>query len=108
MYTILRLRYKDTLTYIMILVDDLCSNYDFLTYDFSRNIFVDESFTTDSFITKTGCNVSKMMEKIEQLLHEKGLKALMYEDIREFEEMDIEAIHVPESYQFMSDSSDSV
>lgn len=89
----------------MILVDDICSSYDFLTYDFSRSIFVDESFTTDSFIGSTGADdIGEMIEKIDRLLVEKGLEALMYEDIREFEEMTIEAIHVPESYQFLSDS----
>lgn len=100
MYTVLRLEYKDIVTYIMILVDNICSNYDHLTYDFSRNIFVDESFTFDSFRGENTDNISKMIEKIDELIVKKGLKTLMYEDIKEFNGINIEAIHIPENYQF--------
>ena len=100
MYTTLRLEYDGTITYLMILVDDLCSNYDFLTYDFHKNIFINESFTEDSFKVGKKNNISTMIEKIYQLIKNKTLKSLMYDDITEFKDMNIEAIHIPENYRF--------
>lgn len=100
MYTILHIEYKMIITYLMIIEDDLCSDYTFLTYDFSKNIFVNESFNTDSFKTINIDDIPEMMEKIDKLINNKSLKSLMYEDINEYENMSIESIHIPENYQF--------
>ena len=105
MYTILRLQYQESITYIMILVDNLCTNYDYLTYDFNKKIFVDESFTNDSFQTNDTHNIPEMIEKIDHLIKKHSLEKLMYTDINNFEDMTIEAIHVPENYQFKSDEN---
>ena len=104
MYTILRLNYKGIITYMMILVDDLCSNYDYLTYDYTRKIFVDEAFSTDSLqnITNTKDAIT-MIEKIGKLIDEKTLKTLMYEDVTEYDDLMIEAIHIPENIKFKND-----
>ena len=101
MYTVLRLEYKKNITYLMILVDNFCSNYDFLTYDFRRHIFVNESFTTDSFITEN--HICEMIEKIGILVTEKGLEYLMYKNIKRYNGINIETIHIPENYQFIED-----
>jgi len=104
MYTILRLNYKGIITYMMILVDDLCSNYDYLTYDYTRKIFVDEAFSTDSLQNFTDTeDAITMIEKIGKLIDEVTLKTLMYEDITEYDDINIEAIHIPENYQFKND-----
>ena len=104
MYTILRLNYKGIITYMMILVDDLCSNYDYLTYDYTRKIFVDEAFNTDSLQNTTYTDdVITMIEKIGKLIDEVTLKTLMYEDITEYDDIKIEAIHIPENIKFKND-----
>lgn len=51
-YTILRLEYNELITYMMILTGELCNNYDFPTYDNTKSLFVDESFTTIVLLTK--------------------------------------------------------
>jgi len=103
MYTTLRLEYNGSITYLMIIVDDMCSNYDFLTYDFQKNIFVNESLTKDSFKTGEKNNINTMIEKINHLIKKYTLKSLMYENITEYEDMNIEAIHIPENYGFKED-----
>lgn len=108
MYTILRLKYKNAITYLMILTNKICNSYDFLTYDTSRSTFLDESFTVDSFITcrETEENVINIMiEKIGSMIEELGLEYLMYNEIKEYENMSIESIHVPEGYYFKYDET---
>ncbi|RAP49909.1 MAG: hypothetical protein BZ138_07165 [Methanosphaera sp. rholeuAM270] len=107
MYTILRLEEKGILTYLMIITNKICSTYDFLTYDTTKEIFVDECFTYDSFITttdKTG-DVNALIEKIGNMIKEVGLENLMYKKISEYEDMTIESVHVPECYQFKNDDT---
>ena len=102
MYTILRLEQEDIRTYIMILVDNSCSQYDFLTYDKNKSYFIDENFSYDSFITKEN-NTEKirdMIKKIGLMIENIGLKSLMYNNITEFQGIRIESLHVPENYQF--------
>ena len=102
MYTILRLEQENILTYLMILVDNSCSQYDFLTYDKNKSYFIDENFSYDSFITKEN-NTEKirdMIKKIGLMIENIGLKSLMYNNITEFQGIQIESLHVPENYQF--------
>ena len=102
MNTILRLEQENICTYIMILVDDTCSQYDFLTYDKNKSYFIDENFSYDSFITKEN-NTEKirdMIKKIGLMIENIGLKSLMYNNITEFQGIQIESLHVPENYQF--------
>jgi len=85
MYIILSLNYKGIITCRMIIVDDLRTNYDYLTYDYTRKIFVDEAFNTDSLQNTTYTDdVITMIDKIGKLINEKTLKTLMYEDINEY------------------------
>ena len=59
----------------MILVDDLCTNYDYLTYDYTRKIFVDEAFNTDSLQNTTYTDdVITMIDKLGKLINEKNTK----------------------------------
>ena len=59
----------------MILTDNTCSIYDFLTYDNQSSSFVDENFSKDSFITKNENprKISKMIEKIGDMINSMGL-----------------------------------
>ena len=102
MYTILRLEQENILTYLMILVDDTCSQYDFLTYDKNKSYFIDENFSYDSFITKENNTkkIKQMIKKIGLMIEKIGLKSLMYNNITEFQGIQIESIHVPENYHF--------
>ena len=102
MYTILRLEQEDIRTYIMILVDDSCSQYDFLTYDKNKSYFIDENFSYDSFITKENNKdkIKDMIKKIGLMIEKIGLKSLMYNNITEFQGIQIESLHVPENYRF--------
>lgn len=105
LYTVLRLEDENILTYIMILADDTCSHYDFLTYDTKRKIFVDETFNEDSFIIKTEdkTRITSMITKIRNMIHEYSLKRLMYEDISAYDTLKLECIHIPENYCFILD-----
>lgn len=107
MYTILRLEENKLITYIMILVDDNCSSYDYLTYDYTKALFVDECFTTDSFQTeRKKVDIDKvkcMITKIGRLIEERGLEYLMYNEVKEHDGISIEAIHIPENYTFKND-----
>ena len=106
MYTVLRLEYHDLMTYLMILVDDICSNYDFLIYDFREKIFVDEGFNADSFKTEKEIEEQQLcsfIEKIGKMIEIVGLKHLMYDDVTCFEDMNIESIHIPEAFKFKTD-----
>ena len=102
MNTILRLKQDNFLTYMMILTDNTCSIYDFLTYDNQSSSFVDENFSKDSFITKNENprKISKMIEKIGDMINSIGLKSLMYDNLQEYKGIKIESIHVPEEYTF--------
>lgn len=102
MYTMLRLEENDMITYILILTDNTCSQYDFLTYDTIYDIFVDECFTYDSFLTQQGNNEDKknMICKIGEMINEIGLQKLMYKKIKEYKGIKIETIHIPECYSF--------
>lgn len=110
MYTILRLEEEDIRTYIMILVDDTCSQYDFLTYDKKKSYFIDENFSYDSFITKENNDekIKEMIKKIGLMIENIGLSYLMYNNINEFEGISIESLHVPEDYKFKFNESYSV
>jgi len=102
MYTILRLEEDGLVTYLMILTDDTCSVYDFLTYDSRRSLFVDENFSYDSFMGRS-CESSRlkvMIEKIGRMIEEVGLHDLMYDHITEYDGMYVEYVHVPENYTF--------
>lgn len=108
MYTILRLEYKDNITYLMIVTNNICNTYDFLTYDTRKSIFVDESFTYDSFMTQhkpKKLDMEEMIIRIGDMIRDVGLKKLMYCPITEYRNMKIESIHVPEEYYFMYDES---
>ena len=108
MYTILRLEYKDNITYLMIVTNNICNSYDFLTYDTRKSIFVDECFTYDSFITKhetKNRDIKEMISIIGNMIQEIGLENLMYEKISEYRNMTIESIHVPEDYYFKYDET---
>lgn len=107
MYTVLRLEEKGIITYLMILTNKICSTYNFLTYDTTRDLFVDECFTYDSFIAPENSeeNIRIMIEKIGNMIQKVGLEKLMYGKIREFEDIDIEVIHIPECYQFKCDDT---
>ena len=105
MYTILRLEENGIITYLMILTNKICSTYDFLTYDTTNGLFVDECFTYDSFIAPDNSeeNIRIIIEKIGTMINEVGLEKIMYRKIREYDDMYIEVIHVPECYQFKCD-----
>lgn len=89
----------------MILTDNTCSFYDYLTYNFKQEIFVNESFTMDCFKTnKQDKNViSDMISLIGEMIEHLTLKSLMYENNNKYRGMNIEAIHIPESFQFKND-----
>ena len=105
MYTVIRLEEKGIITYLMILTNKICSTYDFLTYDTTKSLFVDECFTYDSFIAPENNeeNIKTMIEKIGTMIQDVGLEKIMYGKIREYNDMYIEVIHVPECYQFKCD-----
>lgn len=107
MYTILRLEEKGILTYLMIITNKICSTYDFLTYDTVKEIFVDECFTYDNFITTNDKTeeVKVLIDKIGEMIKTVGLESLMYEKIREYDGITIESIHVPENYLFKDDDN---
>lgn len=107
MYTILRLEEKGILTYLMIITNKICCTYDFLTYDTVKEIFVDECFTYDSFITTNDKTeeVKVLIDKIGEMIKNVGLESLMYEKIREYDGITIESIHVPENYLFKDDDN---
>jgi len=107
MYTILRLENKDILTYLMIITNKICSTYDFLTYDTTKKIFVDECFTYDSFITTTDKkeDINVFIENIGKMIKEVGLENLMYKKISKYDNISIESIHVPENYLFKDDDN---
>lgn len=82
MYTVIRIEYNEIMTYLMILVDDICSNYDFLTYDFRNKNFVDGSFNSDSFQSPRILSKNEMcdlIEKIGRMISVIGLQHLMYD-----------------------------
>lgn len=92
----------------MVITDNICSTYDFLTYDTTKGIFVNECFTCDSFITTDEDrreDIKVLIEKIGEMIKEVGLESLMYEKIMEYEKIRIESIHVPENYKFKHDSA---
>lgn len=104
MYTILRLEEKDIITYMMIITNEICNTYDFLSYDTTKGIFVDECFSYDSFITSTNPDdIKSLIEKIGEMIKKVGLESLMYEKIGEYDGMHIESVHVPENYMFKDD-----
>ena len=106
MYTVIRIEYKEIMTYLMILVDDICSNYDFLTYDFRNKNFVDGSFNSDSFQSPRILSKDEMcdlIEKIGRMISVIGLQHLMYDNITSFEELIVEPIHIPENFKFKYD-----
>ena len=92
----------------MIVTNKICNSYDFLTYDTRKSIFVDECFTYESFITQDKTqnrDMEEMIVKIGNMIEEVGLKDLMYNHIKEYENMKIESIHVPEDYYFKYDET---
>lgn len=89
----------------MIITNKTCSTYDFLTYDTTKSVFVDECFTYDSFITtndKTS-EIKVFIHKIGEMINKVRLEHLMYEKIGRYENINIEAVHVPENYLFKND-----
>lgn len=88
----------------MILTDDTCSVYDFLTYDSVKSLFVDENFSYDSFITKDLSdkkeNIGKFIELIGCMIEDVGLESLMYENINEYKSIRLESVHIPDNYEF--------